>query len=185
VNRSQSFFDFALEFLLHCGAEEEYARRVLTWMSGEMFLVIYPMWDRQVSDFSDLEASEFIKRVASFLSVYEPLLGNNFLFSVNAKNYLREASTSVSFKDSQFGSCSYYELTENVKHRVKQLREFREFRKSESAELYPSVKWSVVYKSLTIKEEIKYILEKRREMKRDSREARKVLEHSLKMGGFR
>lgn len=86
-------------------------------------------------------------------------------------------------KQGQFASCSYDELTSCLKHRLDIFKEYRGFLNGELTE-FNHVRWLVRMSQLSLREEIRYLLKRRRELKRDRRAATAVLNQSLKAGGF-
>lgn len=78
-----------------------------------------------------------------------------------------------------FSGMSYSELTNSVKYRTNQLREYNKFLES-VPDIPQQVRWDIRYKRISLSREIQRLMNLRRDMKRDSRTVSFLLKNMLK-----
>lgn len=169
-------------FMSDCAIPENYQGDILHYLVQPQGLLVGQDLSVPVDCIQDLRLNGMIRSCgiqAVLLGEYDNL-GHIWVHNVR---YTVDRSTWSLGNQGQFSSCSYSGLTSCVHHRVEQMREYRNFLQSESTE-FRHVRWLVRMSSLRLREEIRYLLKRRREIQRDRRVATAVLNQSLKEGGF-
>jgi hypothetical protein len=168
-------------FMDDCGVPTNYQNDVLRYLTRPHGLLAGENLSRPVDTVTDVRLNEIIRTCGMQAILTGDYVDHSSGWVANIRYILDKSTWSVG-KQGQFSSCSYPELTSCVHHRVLQLREYREFLNTETE--FNSIRWLVRMSSLSLREEIKYLLKRRREIQRDRRVATAVLNKSLKDSGF-
>lgn len=169
-------------FMDDCGVPAGFQDDIIHYLQEPQGLLAGADLNTPITCLGDMQLSEMIRSCgiqATLLGDYD---GSDHHWITNL-NYVIGKSTWSIGKQGQFTSCSYQELTSCVYHRLQSLREYREFLSSGSE--YFQVKWLVRMSMLSVREEVRYLLDARRAFRRDSRVAVAVLRESLKSIGSR